>query len=293
MSLKCASNVKKLTAKACEQRMSPLPFERLAVNDQPFSSVGVDYFEPFHVKRGSVLEKRYGCLFTCLKIRAVHLEISHSLSTESFLMAFSRFCSRRGIPKVFSNNGSNFVGAEVEIRTHINGCSTKKINDKMLEYNIEWFFNPPECSHRRGLWERMIRSTRRTFRAISNDVVMDNETLHTVMIEAERIVNNRPLCALSDRHHDLDVLTPNKILLLESNDVHVDPEPNNNQYLRRWRRVCHLSQTFRKRWVREYLSASHNRQKWHKICRNLKVGDLVMVMSENIGLVNWPMGIVT
>ena len=103
----------------------------------------------------------------------------------------------------------------------------------MLEYNIEWFFNPPECSHRGGLWERMIRSTRRIFRAISNDMGMDDETLHTVMIEAERIVNNRPLCALSDSHHDLDVLTPNKILLLESNDVHVDPTPNNNQYLRR------------------------------------------------------------
>ena len=213
---------KKLTAKACEQRMAPLPIERLAVNDRPFSSVGVDYFGPFHVKRGRVLEKRYGCLFTCLKIRAVHLEISHSLSTESFLMAFSRFCSRRGIPKkVFSDNGSNFVGAEAEIRTYINGWSTKRINDKMLEYNIEWFFNPPECSHRGGLWERMIRSTRRIFRAISNDVVMDDETLHTFMIETERIMNNRPLCALSDSHHDLDVLTPNKILLLESNDVHV------------------------------------------------------------------------
>ena len=139
----------------------------------------------------------------------------------------------------------------------------------------------------------MVRSTRRIFRAISNDVVMDDETLHTVMIEADRIVNNRPLCAFSDSHHDLYVLTPNKILLLESNDVYVDPEPNNNQYLRRWQRVCHLSQTFRKRWVREYFSALHNRQKWHKICRNLKVGDLVMVMSENIGSVSWPMAIVT
>ena len=139
----------------------------------------------------------------------------------------------------------------------------------------------------------MIRSTRRIYSAISNDVVIDDETLHTVMTEGEGIENNRPLCAFSDSHHDLDVLTPNKILLLKSNDVHVDPEPNNNQYLRRWRRVCHLSRTFRKRWVRENLSALHNRQKWHKICRNLKVGDLVMVMSENIGSVNCPMAIVT
>ena len=72
----------------------------------------------------------------------------------------------------------------------------------------------------------------------------------------------------------------------------MDPQPNDNQYLRRGRRVCHLSQTFLKRWVTEYLSALHNRQKWHKICRNLKVGDLVMVISENSSSINWPMGIV-
>ena len=49
------------------------------------------------------------------------------------------------------------------------------------------------------------------------------------MIEAEGIVNNRTLYALSDSHHDIDVLTRNKILLLKSNDVHVNPEPINNQ----------------------------------------------------------------
>ena len=63
---------------------------------------------------------------------------------------------------------------------------------------------------------------------------MDDKTLHTVMIEAEGIVNDRTLYALSDCHHEIDVLTRNKILLLESNDFHVNPEPNKNQYLRRW-----------------------------------------------------------
>ena len=32
--------------------------------------------------------------------------------------------------------------------------------------------------------------------------VMDDETLHTFMTETERIMNNRPLCALSDSHHN-------------------------------------------------------------------------------------------
>ena len=42
--------------------MAPLPIERLAVDERPFSLFGVEKFGPFHVKRGRVLEKRYGCL---------------------------------------------------------------------------------------------------------------------------------------------------------------------------------------------------------------------------------------
>ena len=47
------SRCKKLKAKECK----PLPIERLAVSERPFSSVGADYLRPFCIKRGRVLEK--------------------------------------------------------------------------------------------------------------------------------------------------------------------------------------------------------------------------------------------
>ena len=55
------------------QKMSDLPYERV--------TSGVDYFGPFYVKRGRCMEKRYVFLFTCLAVRAVHIEVAHSLDT--------------------------------------------------------------------------------------------------------------------------------------------------------------------------------------------------------------------
>jgi hypothetical protein len=64
--------------------MASLPKDRLTVAP-PFTKVGVDYFGPLTVKHLRKQEKRYGCLFTCLVTRAVHLEVATSLETDSFI----------------------------------------------------------------------------------------------------------------------------------------------------------------------------------------------------------------
>ena len=71
--------------------MASLPQSRLQAFTPPFYNTGVDYFGPLLVKERRSALKRYGCLFTCLVTRAVHLEIAHSLETDSFyIMALRR-----------------------------------------------------------------------------------------------------------------------------------------------------------------------------------------------------------
>ena len=83
------------------QRMADLPPDRLAANTRPFSNTGVDCFGPFLVKRGRAQEKRYGCIFTCLVTRAIHIEVLSSLEADSFINGIMRFSSRRGFPELF------------------------------------------------------------------------------------------------------------------------------------------------------------------------------------------------
>jgi len=73
-----------------EQKMANLPSSR--VEPAPlFSYCAVDCFGPWHVKEGRREVKRYGSLFTCLATRAIHVEVAHSMETDSFLQALRRF----------------------------------------------------------------------------------------------------------------------------------------------------------------------------------------------------------
>lgn len=95
------------------QYMSDLPQDRLLPDEPPFTNVGVDFFGPFDIKRGRTSLKRYGVIFTCLNIRAVHIEVAHTLNTDCYINAIRRFTARRGTVKTMrSDNGTNLIRAE-------------------------------------------------------------------------------------------------------------------------------------------------------------------------------------
>ena len=75
---KCVT-CRRLHGKVGKQLMTDLPQERFLPDNPPFTRVGVDYFRPFEVRRGRSLIKKYGVIFTCLALRAVHIELASSL----------------------------------------------------------------------------------------------------------------------------------------------------------------------------------------------------------------------
>lgn len=284
---------KRLNAKPLGQRMANLPFDRISPNEPPFTFTGVDIFGTFLVKRGRCEVKRFGCLFTCLTIRAIHIEVIHSMETDSFLQALQRFISRRGQIKMLrSDNGTNFVGACNELRQALKGLDQVKINSYLNRRNIEWRFNPPTASHMGGVWERQIRSVRKILSVLLKEQALDDESLCTLMCLAEAIVNGRPITTISDDHLDPEALTPNHLLLLRSNASLTVGEPDDKDIYsrKRWRQVQYLADVFWRRWSREYLPTLQLRQKWHEPVKNLEVGDIVVLVDDKLPRNVWQLG---
>ena len=72
-----------------QQKMASLPPDRVNPSEPPFSYVRIDCFGPLEVHHGRSLVKHYSVLFTCLSIRAIHIEVVHSLDTDSFINALT------------------------------------------------------------------------------------------------------------------------------------------------------------------------------------------------------------
>ncbi|XP_017462993.1 PREDICTED: uncharacterized protein LOC108356391, partial [Rhagoletis zephyria] len=201
-------------AKPAVPLMGQLPVDRLTPYVRPFSYAGVDYCGPFFVTIGRRREKRWVGLFTCLTTRAVHLEIAADLSTDSFILCLRNFVNRRGVPvRIRSDNGTNFVGAQKELEAGERLFDFNAIQGEMARRNIEWLFNCPANPSAGGCWERLVQCTKRLLQRVLREEAPRLETFRSVLLEAENIINSRPLTELAVTPQDEEPLTPNHFLL--------------------------------------------------------------------------------
>ena len=133
------------------------------------------------------------------------MELCHSLETDSFILALRRFIARRGqVKELRSDNGTNFVEAERELRVAMEAWNQAKIHDALLQKGIKWVFYTPAASHHGGVWERMITSVRKVLGALVKEKSLENESLKPLFCETESLINGRPLTTASDDPKDLE-----------------------------------------------------------------------------------------
>ena len=282
--VKCRRN----RGKCSTQLMADLPTERTE-EVPPFTYVGVDMFGPFQVKERRSTLKKFVALFTCLNTRAVHLESSGHMDTDHFIMMLRRFIGRRGqLRQLRSDNGTNFVGCDNELKRAINEMDEQTIEIFLQQQGGEWMGwkrNPPASSHMGGAWERLIRSARSIFSSLiyNHGLSLNNEAFLTLLVEIEAIINSRPLTDTLSDDSELP-LSPINLLTMKSRVVLPPPgnySANDLYSRRRWRRVQHIANEFWSRWRKEYLQTLQRRSKWQHKTRNFAVGDVVLLKDSN------------
>ena len=199
------------------------------------------------------------------------------------------------------DNIANFIGAENELRDAIKELDHKKLQDFMTENGgdrVVWKKNTPSASHMGGVWEIKIRIIKNVIMSLVKlrPKVLDSETLHTFLVEAESIVNSRPLTLENLSDPDSMPLSPQQVLTMKSRVVSPPPGvfQKADMYCRkRWRISQHMANTFWNRWRTEYLQLLQERQKWTKEKRNFMVGDVVLLKEDVSARNQWPMGRIT
>jgi hypothetical protein len=193
-----------------------------------------------------------------------------------------------------SDNGTNLVGANQELKRALQEWNQNQLRATLQQEGIEWVFNAPTASHHGGIWERMIRVTRKVLYGVMKEqnVRTDDEGLQTLFCEVESIINSRPLTVASDDPNEPAALTPNHLLISQtvpglSPGVFV----RQDMYVRqRWRQIQHLTEVFWQRWRNEYITLLHQRQKWLYPRRNVAVGDVVLIADSSTPRNQWLMG---
>ncbi len=293
---------RKLRGHLQTQKMASLPSDRMCT-DPPFTNIGLDVFGPWsiHVRRtrgGLAHDKRWAVIFTCLSVRAVHIELIESLDTSSFINALRRFLAFRGpIKQIRSDRGTNLIGAckELQIPSNIDDKSVQKY---LVEHGCSWIFNPPHASHMGGSWERMIGMARKILDSMFlqlGHMKLTHEVLTTFMAVVTAIINARPLVPVSTDPSDPFLLTPS-ILLTQKVGTPIAPVGDfgtEDLFQRQWRQVQHLANTFWDRWMKQYLCLLQTRRKWQSEHPNVEPGIIVLLKDSQTKRNEWPLGIIT
>lgn len=266
----------------------PLPDFRVH-QEPPFTFTGVDFAGPLHVKFGSAASesKVWICLYTCCVTRAVHLEVVPDLTTAAFLRSLKRFTARRGLPRRFvSDNGKTFKAASKAIKAMM---QHEDVQQYLAGVGVQWTFNLARAPWWGGVFERMIRMTKRCLKKIVGRARLTLDEFTTLITEVEGVINSRPISYVSSDDTE-EPLTPahllcgRRLLSLPDSMCYTDSEEEyglSQEHLTR--RLVHLNKLLRdfwNRWQTEYLLElrdSHRYVGKTSDKDSVRVGDVVLV----------------
>jgi len=249
-----------------------------------FTTTGVDLAGPLFLRDK---KKVWIVLYTCAVYRCVVLDLVESLSSEAFINSLERFINTHGRPNtIYSDNGTNFVGAENMFKK----LNWKNIENKSLVKQIQWIFNPTTAAWWGGWWERLVRSVKGLLRRMLGRATLTRDELATLLTSVAATINERPLSTATEDEDDLIPLTPS--MFMRGTKMAMFPEVKSvtgKELQLRSKYVKKLQSDLQSRFRKEYLAELVQRAS-EKKSKDPVVGDVVLIGADNVKRVEWILG---
>jgi len=266
-----------------------LPVSRVEFTE-PFKNTGVDFTGHFWIRRGSAEEKVYLLLFTCMAIRAIHVEVVPDMSMLSFVQALVRFTNLYGVPQtLYSDNARTFVGGG-KLFTRL--ALFHEYQVRFASSNIKLRTIPLFSPWYGGVWERCIQTVKTCMYKTIGRGRVDYFSLLTIVSDVQRAVNNRPLTYWEFADRGLEAITPSMflglskntglILRLQTDDLSTSAPPGRRKLVEAMERRNRWLEDFRRRWYEEYLLCLRERPQGRSqepFLNRLKLNDIVLIKS--------------
>ncbi|KAI3360544.1 hypothetical protein L3Q82_002419 [Scortum barcoo] len=166
------------------------------------------------------------------------------------------------------------------------------LKEQLAKQKIEFCFNPPSTPHFSREWEREVRSVKSALKVVLKEQTVPETVLQTVLVEAEGILNAKPLGYVSSDLADPDPITPS-ILLMGRYDASLPQavyDPSDTLGNLRWRHSQVLVDRFWIRFISHYLPGLQERQKWLRDGKHLEPNQVVLTVDPQLPRALWPVG---
>ncbi|GFX49229.1 integrase catalytic domain-containing protein [Trichonephila clavipes] len=163
--------------------------------------------------------------------------------------------------RIFSDNATNFVGTQLELkrlREIMSNC-VSNLSKFLCEERVEWSFIPPRAPNHGGLWEAGVKAVKYHLRRVMGDFDA---------LPPGHFLVGRPITAIAEP--SLTEVSDNRLKV--------------------WQKQTKIVQHIWKRWSNNYLSTLQNRNKWYFEKNNVKIHDMVILKEDNLPVCNWPLG---
>ena len=274
---------------------------------RPYRFVGVDFTKHWWVKhKGSnQSQKMFLIIYTCLNIRAIHLDLLPDMTTKSFVQSFQRFVNIYGLPDtVYSDNARTFIQGTDVIETFVVSEEGKEF---LRKNHIQHKRIPLYSAWVGSLWERLLRVVKGCLYKTIGRSSLEYFDFITILSDITDAINSRPL-TYTTSDNDVVPLTPNCFLKPHSRTSMVlpgsksdapfwsNPTKAREDLLKSLKLSSEKFEEFRTRWYNEYLlslretSRELYQTKWEN---RMRVGDVILIRSPIKERPFWQMGIVT